>query len=102
MTTNIVDLKVPASTGKSRVSYGIDVCVGQSTVYNEWGLSESEAKEVHELLILNGEEPLPPTADGVVYKRRPLSAKKSEFAAMKVALLAKKQAAPQEPAAQTG
>lgn len=101
MTTNIVDLKVPASTGKSRVSYGIDVCIG-STVFNEWALSESEAKEVHELLILNGEEPLPPTADGVTYKRRPLSVKKSEFAAMKVALLAKKQAAPQEPAAQTG
>lgn len=91
---NIVDMKVSASSGgKSRVSYGIDICVG-STIYNEWGLSESEAKEVHELLTLNGEEPLPPTADGVVYKRRPLSVKKSEFAQMRVALLAKKQAAP--------
>jgi hypothetical protein len=91
--TNIVDMKVPASTGKSRVSYGIDICIG-STVFNEWGLSESEAKDVNDLLTLNGEEPLDPTSDGVVYKRRPLSVKKSEFAAMKVALLAKKQAPP--------
>jgi len=91
--SNIVDMKVPASTGKSRVSYGIDICVA-GTVFNEWGLSESEAKEVHELLILNGEEPLPPTADGIVYKRRPLSVKKSEFAEMRLALQAKKQPAP--------
>lgn len=95
--TNIVDMKVPASTGKSRVSYGIDICVG-SSVYNEWGLSESEAKEVHELLTLNGDEPLPPTKDGAIYKRRPLSAKKSEFAEMRLAILAAKQA----PAAQAG
>jgi hypothetical protein len=91
--SNIVDMKVPASTGKSRVSYGIDICIG-SSIYNEWGLSESEAKDVHELLILNGEEPLPPTKDGVVFKRRPLSAKKSEFAEMRLLLQAKKQPAP--------
>lgn len=83
---NIIE-KSAAST-KGRVSYGIEIVVG-STSFNEWGLSESEAKDVHELLTLNGDEPLPPTSDGIVYKRRPLSAKKSEFAEMKAALLAK-------------
>lgn len=71
-----------------RVTYGIDIIIGNST-FNEWGLHESEAKVVSELLTLNGDEPLPPTADGVVYARRKLSAKQEEFAAMKAALLAK-------------
>lgn len=87
--SNIVE--APKAGGKNRVSYGIEICVGSAS-FNEWGLSESEAKDVHELLVLNGEEPLPPTADGVIYKRRPLSAKKSEFAEMKAALLARQAA----------
>ena len=81
-----------AATKTGRVSYGIDICIGKTT-FNEWGLSESEAKDVHELLLLNDDEPLPPTEDGIVYKRRPLSVKKQTFADMKVALLAKKAAA---------
>jgi len=87
----IVEQAVPTTATKGRVSYGIDICVG-NTVFNEWGLSESEAKDVHELLLLNDDEPLDPTPDGIVYKRRPLSVKKQTFADMKVALLAKKAA----------
>ena len=70
-----------------RVTYGIDIIVGKST-FNEWGLHESEAKVVSELLTLNKDMPLPPNADGVIYARRALSQKQTEFAALKAQLLA--------------
>lgn len=79
-------VKAPTSTAK-RVTYGIDVIVG-STHFNEYALHESEAKTVNRLLTLNGDKPLPPTKDGVVYARKAPSAKQSEFAEMEAAILA--------------
>lgn len=83
---SIVNESTKAPKGQ-RVTYGIDIIVGKTT-FNEWGLHESEAKVVSELLTLNKDEPLPPNADGVVYARRKLSAKQEEFAALKAQLLA--------------
>jgi hypothetical protein len=92
---SIVEQAVPATAvgaGKGRTSYGIDVCVGK-TVLNEWALTEAEAKDVHENLLLNDDQPLDPTADGIVYKRRAPNTKRAEFAEVKAKLLAKKAAA---------
>ena len=83
---SLVNESTKAPKGQ-RVTYGIDIKVGKA-VLNEWGLHESEAKTVSELLTINGDRDLPPTKDGIVYARRPLSAKQSEFAEMKAQLLA--------------
>lgn len=79
----------PPTTGK-RVVYSIEVVVtgtdGSEISFNEFALNESEAKEMHEMLNINGNEPV--EVNGVTYKRRPLSAKKSSFAEKKAQLLA--------------
>jgi len=85
---NIVEQAQASTKGKSRTSYGIVITVGKSTL-NEWGLSENEAKTVHELLTLNGDKPLPPTSDGIVYSRRPPSNMAQELAALRTQLTAK-------------
>ena len=86
----ITEQAVPApSTGK-RTVYSIEVCVtgddGSTISFNEFALNESEARDMHEMLNINGNEPV--EVNGVVYKRRPLSAKKSSFAEKKAELLA--------------
>ena len=79
------------STGK-RTVYSIEVCGtgpdGNVISFNEFALNESEAKDMHEMLNINGNEPV--EVNGVTYKRRPLSAKKSSFAEKKAQLLAAK------------
>lgn len=79
------------STGK-RTVYSIEVCVtgtdGNVISFNEFALNESEAKDMHEMLNINGNEPV--EVNGVVYKRRPLSVKKASFAEKKAQLLAAK------------
>jgi hypothetical protein len=82
---SIVNESTKAPKGQ-RVTYGIDITVGKTT-FNEWGLHESEAKVVSELLTLNKDQPIT-TSDGIVYSRRPLSQKQAEFAELKAKLLA--------------
>ncbi len=66
-----------------RVTYGIDIKVGSFNL-NEWGLHESQAKEVNELLTLNNNEPI--TIDGVTFSRRAPSELSGALAAMKAKL----------------
>ena len=66
-----------------RTTYGIDIKVGQFT-FNEWGLHESQAKEVSELLTLNGDKPV--TIDSVTFSRREPSTLSAALAAAKANL----------------
>lgn len=66
-----------------RVTYGIEIKAGDFTI-NEWGLHESQAKEVNELLTLNGDKPI--TVDGLTFSRRAPSALSSKLAALKATL----------------
>lgn len=59
---------------KGRVSYGIVLKVG-AFVLNEWGLSETLAKQVHEKLVKRGDKPF--TVGGIEFSRR----EQSELAA---------------------
>lgn len=70
-----------------RITYGIEIKVGSFTL-NEWGLHESQAKEVNELLVLNGDKPVVvKTADGsITFSRRAPSELSSTLAAMKAQL----------------
>lgn len=63
-----------------RVTYGIDITVGQFSL-NEWGLHESVAKEVNELLTLNGDKPV--EIDGLTFSRRKPSTLSAALAAAK-------------------
>lgn len=79
---SIVEQASKASTAK-RVTYGIDIRVGQFS-FNEWGLHESQAKEVHELLTANANEPI--TVEGVTFSRRAPSELSAALAAAKAKL----------------
>ena len=69
-----------------RVTYGIEIKAGSFTL-NEWGLHESQAKEVNELLTLNGNAPI--TVDGLTFSRRTPSELSSKLAALKATLITK-------------
>ena len=62
---SIVENSVKATA--KRITYGIEIKVGSFTL-NEWGLHESQAKEVNELLVLNGDKPI--VVDGVTFSLR--------------------------------
>lgn len=66
-----------------RITYGIEIKAGSFTL-NEWGLHESQAKEVNELLVLNGDKPF--TVDGLTFSRRAPSELSSKLAAMKASM----------------
>lgn len=86
---NIVEnAKSPAKGG--RVSYGIVIHVTNfpTNVLNEWGLSETKAREVNELLTLTGDKPF--DSLGLTYSRRQPDDAAKEFAALKAQLLAAK------------
>jgi len=86
MTINIVkDSTAPAATTR-RVTHGIEITVGEFKL-NEWGLHETQAKEISELLTLNGNEPV--VIDGVTFSRKQSSALSARIAAMKQSLLTK-------------
>jgi hypothetical protein len=70
-----------------RITYGIEIRVGEFTL-NEWGLHESQAKEVNEMLVLNGDRPVTvETDDGsITFSRRAPSSLSSKLAAMKADL----------------
>ena len=78
---SIVNEAVKANA--KRTTYGIDIRAGEFTI-NEWGLQESQAKEVHELLTLNNDKPI--TVDGLTFSRRAPSALSAKLAAMKASL----------------
>ncbi len=80
-----------AATAK-RVTYGIELKVG-TFVLNEWGLHESQAKEVHEVLVSRNDEPF--TVQGITFSRRPVSELSSAIAAFKAAPKEPEQPAPQ-------
>ena len=86
----ITEQAVPAPTTGKRTVYSIEVTVqgtdGSTISFKEFALNESEAKEMHEMLNINGNEPV--EVNGITYKRRPLSAKKASFAEKKAELLA--------------
>lgn len=75
---NVVESQKAAST-KGRVSYGIEIRVGSFTL-NEWGLHESQAKQVHEKLLRDGDKPF--TVGGITFSRRAPSELSAELAAM--------------------
>lgn len=66
-----------------RTTYGIEIKAGAFTL-NEWGLHESQAKEVNELLTLNGDKAI--TVDGLTFSRRAPSELSSKLAALKASL----------------
>jgi hypothetical protein len=68
-----------------RVTYGIEIKAGSFTL-NEWGLHESQAKEVNEMLVLNGDKSF--TIDGLTFSRRAPSELSAKLAAMKAQLTA--------------
>ena len=78
-----------------RVTYGIEIKAGAFTL-NEWGLHESQAKEVNELLVLNNDQPF--TVDGLTFSRRAPSELSSKLAQMKANLAASQPAGGNEPA----
>jgi len=84
MTNLIKDSAVP-STNK-RTTFGIEITSGAFKL-NEWGLHETQAKEIDQLLTLNGDQPV--TIDGLVFSRRAPSELSARIAAMKASLLAK-------------
>jgi hypothetical protein len=79
--SNIVEQSVRPD--KKRVTYGIDITVGQFS-FNEWGLHESVAKEVNELLTLNNNQPL--VLEGVTFTRRKPSTLSAALAEAKAKL----------------
>lgn len=93
---SIVEQSVPATTATStkRTVYAIEVCVkgddGQTISFNEFALNESEAADVHKMLLASDGEPV--EVNGVTYKRRPISQKRSAYAEKLAELLAAKAA----------
>jgi len=82
--SNIVENVTKPSA--KRVTFGIEIASG-SFKLNEWGLHESQAKEINELLTLNGNQPV--TIEGLTFSRRAPSELSARIAAMKASLLAK-------------
>lgn len=76
-------LEQAAKATAKRITYGIEIKAGSFTL-NEWGLHESQAKEVNELITLNGGNPV--TVDGLTFSRRPPSDLSAAIAAAKVKL----------------
>ena len=66
---SIVEQKTGTATAK-RVTYGIEIKAGSFTL-NEWGLHESQAKQVHEALVKRNDEPF--SIGGLTFSRRPVS-----------------------------
>ena len=85
----------PASSSNKRTVYSIEVCVtgtdGATISFNEFALNESEAADVHKLLLASDGEPV--EVNGVTYKRRPVSQKRSAYAEKLAQLLAAKASA---------
>lgn len=85
----------PATNSGKRTVYSIEVCVtgrdGQTISFNEFALNESEAADVHKLLNASDGEPV--DVNGIVYKRRPVSQKRSAYAEKLAELLAAKASA---------
>lgn len=67
-----------------RVTYGIEMKVGSYTL-GEWGLQESQAKEISELLTLNGDKPV--ELEGITFCRRAPSELSARIAALKAQML---------------
>jgi len=78
---SIVETATKASA--KRVTYGIDIKAGQFTL-NEWGLHESVAKEVNDILTQNGDKPF--TIDGLTFSRRTPSELSAKLAAFKATM----------------
>lgn len=53
---NIVEQSTKAQA--KRITYGITIKVDGIYELNEWGLHESLAKQVHEMLLENGDQPI--------------------------------------------
>lgn len=71
-----------------RVTFGIDIRTVQGGfTLNEWGLHETQAKEVNELLVLNNNEPV--ELEGLIFSRRAPSTLSQKLAEMKANLAAK-------------
>jgi hypothetical protein len=88
---NIVESAKPA--GK-RTSYGIIIRVAgvaendETFPLNEWGLTESDAKTVHEILVASDNAPF--TEGGLTFSRREPSTLSARLAARKAGMVAGK------------
>lgn len=71
-----------------RITFGIEVKVrqpdGTEVTLNEWGLHESQAKEVNEMLILGNNEPI--VLGNMTFVRRAPAELSSALAALKAKL----------------
>jgi hypothetical protein len=68
-----------------RVTYGILIKAGTFTL-NEWGLTESDARTVNEILVSNGDKPF--ELNGLTFSRRPPSDLSAQLAAFKASMAA--------------
>lgn len=80
---SVVNESLKATTAK-RVTYGIDIRTSDGVNLNEWGLHESQAKEVNELLTMSGGEPI--TVGVLTFSRRKPSDLSAALAAVKAKL----------------
>lgn len=69
-----------------RTTYGIDIQIGTISL-NEWGLHESLAKQVDELLKLSNNEPI--VLEGITFTRRKPSELAQKLAALKASMAPK-------------
>lgn len=79
---NIVEQATKAAA--KRITYGIEIKVDNFT-FNEWGLHESQAKEVHDMLTTNGDKPI--TLGNITFTRRAPSELSAALAELKTKLV---------------
>jgi hypothetical protein len=84
-------VSTPATAANSgRVSYSLNLLVNGVTPMNEWGFDQTLAKQCHEYLLKNGEQPfiLPESGipgvegSGILVSRRPVNRAKAGMAAL--------------------
>jgi hypothetical protein len=80
--SNIVEQSVKPNA--KRVTYGIDITCGSFSL-NEWGLHETVAKEVNDLLVANNDKPV--ELEGLTFSRRKPSTLSAAIAAAKAKLV---------------
>lgn len=81
---SIVEQSTPRTAAK-RVTYGILIKAGSFTL-NEWGLNETDAKTVNEILVASGDKPF--ELNGLTFSRRPPSDLSAQLAAFKASMAA--------------
>lgn len=81
---NIVEQATKAQN--KRITYGIAIKVDGVFDIDEWGLREHVAKQVHEMLLANGDEPF--SLGSMTFSRRETSALSAALAELQTKLSA--------------